>query len=70
MAAADDWDSILSQLRQRILAVTASNNPTVSIAGRTYQKAEYLEKLHTSYAQAQHYRQDAEVWQIEARGCT
>lgn len=71
IASSDNWDTIISQLETLILAVTASNNPNYSIAGRSYSKGDYLGQLMTAYEQAKARRQEADgAWQIDSRGVT
>jgi hypothetical protein len=69
MAASDDFDTILAQLRARILAVTAANNVDYTVGGKTVSKGTYLTQLRESYRELLNLRQDADgAWQIEARG--
>jgi len=57
---AADWDTILGNLRARILEVTASPNPDYSIAGRSFSKGAYLAQLNEAYLKALQYRQQAD----------
>lgn len=60
MSAASDFDAILTQMRARILELTASQNPDVQVAGRTINKSQYLATLLAQYAETLKLQQQAD----------
>ena len=66
-----NWAVIVAQLEDRIAAVTASNNPDYSVAGRSISKAGYLSQLMTAYEKALVFRQSADgAWSVDSRGAS
>lgn len=68
---AEDWDTIIAQIRRRIMDVTAAANPDYSVAGRSISKGAYLAQLTAAHEQAKHWRQMADnggAWEIVSRG--
>ncbi len=63
-----DFDTIIGQIKCRIVEVTASQNPTYKVEGHSYSKGEYLEQLGRQLEQMMKLRSQSEPFEIVSRG--
>ncbi len=63
-----DFDTIIGQIKSRIVEVTASQNPTYKVEGHSYSKGEYLEQLGRQLEQMMKLRSQSEPFEIVSRG--
>ena len=68
MSACQDFDTIITQLRARIIEITASQNPTYNVEGHSYSKGEYLEQLGRQLEQMMKLRSQAEPFEMVTHG--
>lgn len=64
-------ETSISQILARIVEITASANPTVSVAGRTIGKTEYLRELRDALRDLREQRaleENGGAWEVRGRG--